>query len=146
MNSDKAIELFNQLAADYPRLFGPDQRYGGFGVGAGWEPILRKLAAQLDWLWDAQECPITICQIKEKFGGLRFYTGSVTDIMQACIDAAEHKSHQTCEDCGKYGTMRRGGWITCLCGPCAYAAKKPISEWEAKELGVTDAILEEPKE
>lgn len=137
------MELWNKLKADFPFLFGEDQRFGGFSVGDGWEPLLRELAEQLTWLWTAQECPIAVLQIKEKFGGLRFYTGGVTSIMQACIDVAEQRSHTICEDCGKRGSLRRGGWFTVLCAAHAYAAKKPISDWEAKDLGVTDHVPEE---
>lgn len=49
-----------------------------------------------------------IYQIKEKFGGLRFYSdGNMDDI--------EEMSTKTCEICGATGKIRAGGWLKTLC-------------------------------
>lgn len=58
-------------------------------------------------------------QIKEKFGGLRYYMGSETKAMTEAISEAERKSFETCEQCGAPGKLRRGGWISTLCDICA---------------------------
>lgn len=54
-------------------------------------------------------------QVKEKFGSLRFYLDGGTEEMHNLIDEAERASSVICEDCGKPGKMRKGGWIRCLC-------------------------------
>lgn len=57
-------------------------------------------------------------QVKEKFGGLRFYmtcgTGEIFDL----IDGAEALSYETCEECGSPGESRDTGWIRTLCDLC----------------------------
>lgn len=58
-------------------------------------------------------------QVKEKFGGLRFYMTHYTDEMSALIREAEQKAEQTCEVCGVVGESRGGGWIKTLCDSCA---------------------------
>ena len=56
-------------------------------------------------------------QIKEKFGGLRYYCSvdNYSDVY-ALIQAAEAESFVTCEDCGKPGILRTGRhWLSTLC-------------------------------
>jgi hypothetical protein len=57
----------------------------------------------------------TAVQVKEKFGGLRFYTNGATDIQDAYITFAEMISVRTCEVCGKPGKRTSDGWIRTLC-------------------------------
>jgi hypothetical protein len=79
-------------------------------VGDGWVPILQSLAADLVAMgWDRQ-----VLQIKEKFGGLRFYF-SGTDEMHERVRVAEAQAEVTCEGCGAPGKQRDGGWIKTLC-------------------------------
>jgi hypothetical protein len=83
-------------------------------VGLGWLPILDKLAEDLIALgWDR-----SVAQIKEKFGGLRFYIDDGTDAMYARIKQAEKECDETCEYCGQPGKARGGGWIKTLCATC----------------------------
>ena len=63
---------------------------------------------------------IEVIQVKEKFGGLRFYTSYTTKELNALIDEAEEKASKTCERCGKKGKLRcRRGWYATLCDECA---------------------------
>lgn len=57
-------------------------------------------------------------QVKEKFGGLRFYMTSETTEMSDFIRVAENISYKTCEICGKDGEPSEAGWITTLCENC----------------------------
>jgi predicted HicB family RNase H-like nuclease len=57
-------------------------------------------------------------QVKEKFGGLRFYMTSGTDEIYNLISEAEAKSRETCEECGKPGEERSMPWIRTLCDSC----------------------------
>jgi hypothetical protein len=59
-------------------------------------------------------------QIKEKFGGLRFYTYCDNEQIHKLIDIAETLSFKTCECCGRKGKLCNvEGWLTTLCGDCA---------------------------
>ena len=80
-------------------------------VGEGWWDIVDRLVSDLlDMGWSGQ-----LCDVKEKFGGLRFYINDGTDEMHYRIDAAEEESFKTCEICGKPGSPRGGSWIKTLC-------------------------------
>lgn len=84
----------------------------GYEVGPGWMKIVRPLVDQ------ANAEGATILQIKEKFGGLRFYVGGASEELLEAIDRAEEESYKTCEVCGEPGVPRRGGWIRTLCDGC----------------------------
>lgn len=93
----------------------PDQ------VGEGWQPIIRELEEQLI----ALDPDYTVDQIKEKFGGLRYYYFPTPGLGQETYDAmlnlvaeAEDKSYETCEDCGAPGKPGGVGWIRTLCDEC----------------------------
>jgi len=58
---------------------------------------------------------ITASQVKEKFGGLRFYTNGYTDEVSGMIRMAEAMSYRTCEECGSPGRSNSYGWISTLC-------------------------------
>lgn len=63
-----------------------------------------------------------IHQIKEKYGGLRFYAdGNMQDI--------EGISYHVCEECGYPGILRPGGWVKTLCDKCA----KPEARYRRRE-------------
>lgn len=80
-------------------------------VGPGWQPIVRKLIEDLKAIgWDGD-----IKQVKEKFGGLRFYTGSTNYEQDLLISRAEETAAKTCEVCGQPGELRGGGWLKTLC-------------------------------
>lgn len=91
-------------------------------VGSGWSAIIDKLIDDLIELgWDGQ-----LDQVKEKFGGLRFYTGAGThDIFQRIMEA-EKESFKTCEHCGKNGTLMKNsnGWYRTLCEECGSGQTK----------------------
>ena len=57
-------------------------------------------------------------QVKEKFGGLRFYMTHGTDEIFKLVNEAEALSYKTCEECGKPGEGRSDGWVHTLCDTC----------------------------
>lgn len=61
-----------------------------------------------------EELPV-IVQVKEKFGGLRFYVHNATDEVHNYIDFAESMSFRVCEMCGAPGEPRSDGWTKTLC-------------------------------
>jgi hypothetical protein len=89
----------------------PIKDAGFFCIGNGWLGMVKFLIEDLIKLgWDKQ-----ICQVKEKFGGLRFYINSGSDEIHKRIIEAERKSHEVCEKCGEPGKSISGGWIVTLC-------------------------------
>jgi hypothetical protein len=123
MNEDKDIidyETFaKSMESKYPKMF--QGRYGGFAVGAGWYPILETLCANIqshiDWrVKQGQDiAQVEVNQIKEKFGGLRFYYSGGDDEISGMVRMAEAWADIACEECGAAGKRRSGGWIRTLC-------------------------------
>ncbi len=58
---------------------------------------------------------VTVSQIKEKFGGLRFYYDGGDEYVVGLVDMAEMWANRTCETCGTLGKQRDGGWVRTLC-------------------------------
>lgn len=63
----------------------------------------------------AEELVPTASQVKEKFGGLRFYTNGATDKHHNYISFAESMSYCICEECGAPGKRYTDGWHQTLC-------------------------------
>jgi len=76
-------------------------------VGPGWGGLL-------DRLYDAIPPNAIVVQVKEKFGGLRFYVDAAPGWFFDLIHEAEDLSMKTCEECGEPG-YPAGGWIKTLC-------------------------------
>lgn len=57
----------------------------------------------------------TLVQVKEKFGGLRFYYDGGNATINAYVEFAEGMASRTCEVCGSPGKSRNTGWIKTLC-------------------------------
>jgi len=97
----------------------------GFCVNDGWYPILDTLSAQLEkeiiklkTKYPNEERIPRATQVKEKFGGLRFYMSTETDEIDWYIQEAVHKASHTCETCGNPGKSRLTSWIVTACDAC----------------------------
>lgn len=88
-----------------------DELFYGIETDDGWIPLLDELCKELKNL----NFNGKVTQVKEKFGGLRFYVSSATDKQNAIIDIYEKLSYFVCERCGKSGSLRSGGWVRTLC-------------------------------
>jgi hypothetical protein len=81
---------------------------------------------------------VTLDQVKEKFGTLRFYYSGGDDYISGMVSLAESLTGVTCEECGNVGERRGGGWIHTYCTPCEEAREikraKETEEWEHKKL------------
>ncbi len=128
-------ELDEALCKKYPKIF--KDRHGdpkqtlmcfGFECGDGWYKILDALCGNIQHYtdWNNQnhakgykqykEVPqLVAVQIKEKFGGLRFYYEGGDDQIYGMVRMAESWAAVTCEECGAPGESRSGGWIKTLC-------------------------------
>lgn len=58
---------------------------------------------------------LTVAQVKEKFGTLRFYADGGDHTSYCMISMAESMSSCTCEVCGAPGKLRSGGRARTLC-------------------------------
>lgn len=85
--------------------------YGGSGdIITQGEIDLRKQIMEEE----ASKVPVAV-QVKEKFGGLRFYVQAATDKHYNFISFAESMSYRTCEECGAPGKRYTDGWHRTLC-------------------------------
>jgi hypothetical protein len=112
-------EFAKRMEETYPNMF--KEAYGGFAVGAGWWTIIESLCnniqSHIDWqVKRGKDCPqVVVEQIKEKFGGLRFYYSGGDDEISGMVHMAESWAAHSCETCGAPGERRGGGWIRTLC-------------------------------
>lgn len=121
-------ELDQYLCKVYPKIF--KDRSGdpketlmcfGFECGDGWFQIINQLCNNiqhyLNWQnKDSEVVPqVVATQVKEKFGTLRFYYDGGDSKIDGMVRMAESMSGVTCEECGKPGKTRQGGWIKVLC-------------------------------
>ena len=130
MTNDNYEVFVAKLESTYPKMF--TQAYGGVAVGSGWYHIVEKLCSNIqshiDWQQKiAEQCAklnkpvpevatqVVVAQIKEKFGGLRFYYDGGDDYIRGLVSMAEAWADVTCEQCGAPGTRRSGGWLRTLC-------------------------------
>jgi hypothetical protein len=120
MSEDQEYEQFTKnMEERFPKMF--SSPYGGFAVGAGWYPILETLCDNIqnhvDWKnRETLVVPqVVVAQIKEKFGGLRFYYDGGDDYIRGLVSMAESWADRACETCGGAGKKRNGGWIRTLC-------------------------------
>lgn len=143
-----------ELIAAFPMVFVELRRVDGVivpmqhvNVRAGWYPLLHTLAATVapyikhpgDWYID---------QIKEKFGGLRFYVTCWHDsdsepgkAITAAIDAAEEASFHICETCGEPGALRNLSWVRTLCDACFEPHRKGVEDFEKSQAGKARAEM-----
>ena len=129
-------ELEQKLFETYPKIFsGKDKSIMeslipfGFECGDGWYTLIYELCKQLQFNTDHNNRPeqgntgrypqVEAVQVKEKWGGLCFYTNGTTDIQQGAIDFAEQMSYHICEKCGSTDDVQQTkGWVQSLCVKC----------------------------
>jgi len=93
----------------------------GFECGDGWFDILDQLMGNIqhhiDWKnkKEVVVAQVTLDQVKEKFGTLRFYYSGGDDEISGMVAMAESMSGVTCEECGSPGKRVGGGWVSTLC-------------------------------
>jgi len=116
---EKYDAFAKQMEDRFPKMFA--EPYGGFCCGEGWWPILEALCGQIqhhiDWKNKTSEvvAQVTVGQIKEKFGGLRFYYNGGDDAIDGMVRMAESWAARSCETCGNRATKQTTGWIKNLC-------------------------------
>lgn len=121
-------ELQEKLYSKYPKIFRQKDlpmnqtcMCWGIECGDGWYDILDTLCAwiqnRIDWQNRKEETvgQVEAVQVKEKFGGLRFYINGGDEEIYAAISMAEALSYRVCEICGSRGRQTKSGWIETLC-------------------------------
>ena len=77
---------------------------------------------------------IVASQVKEKFGGLRFYVEGASDKQYAVISWAESLSYGICENCGSTKDIgQTQHWITTICKDCYTKNPDTYNTWESYE-------------
>ena len=127
-----------EIAARYPRLFengvAPQWSY----VFPGWSDLVEQLCADLDAALPPGQ-GLRVVQVKEKFGGLRFYyhvdaAGDLANALTKIKAEAENRSFKMCEGCGVASAVRlHGGWYTTLCPACLAVVRAERAAERARE-------------
>lgn len=147
-------DLQTRLLEDFPDLY---CRGLHIACGGGWEPLLRRLSERITQI--VQSLPLespspadepsisdqrsteagqyagltaqSFCanQVKEKYGGLRFYMNKSTDEIRQAIQDAKAESVSTCETCGRSGKLRDAGWWFVACDEHNGDAAEAIKFW-----------------
>jgi len=95
------------------------------------QEVIDEAKAKMDE--EAIKVPVAV-QVKEKFGGLRFYVQAATDKHYNYISFAESMSYKTCEECGAPGKTYTDGWHMTLCDiHAAMNGKEEEYEYEENE-------------
>lgn len=115
-------ELDAALCEKFPKIFRDryeDKRTTamcwGFECGDGWFELLMDLCKNIQKYCDEIGSQVVAVQVKEKFGGLRFYVDRGDDHIYNLISEAELRSERTCEVCGIPGEVYGGSWLKTLC-------------------------------
>ena len=128
-------ERIKRLQEIYPQMYANTY---DIWVGPGWMPIVERLSHSIQqyidaansrrqWLIDNGKMKydelipepieqVTVAQVKEKFGELRFYYDGGDEYIAGLVEMAEQWAGHTCEECGKPGHLRGDlSWIKTLC-------------------------------
>lgn len=125
-------ERNDALTAKYPKIFSlnKDTKLSmPCECGDGWYWLLDHLCAAIQGYLDSNqhlEIPqVVAVQVKEKFGGLRFYAIGGDDVVDGLIRFAEGLSESICEVCGSTNDVGcTNGWLLTICKPC-YETSEP---------------------
>jgi len=154
MTEDKNSELTTK----YPKLFTGFQRPDDkgyypfwFECSDGWYTLISELAGDIQNYVDNKndsygykvkrgeakeedrpEYQVRAVQVKQKFGGLRFYVNGGDDFVDGMITFAESMSLKICEHCGNPGRSCGGGWIYTFCEPCETLDNKRREEYNTQ--------------
>ena len=127
-------ELQNKLFEKYPAIFKQKDLSNretamcyGITCGDGWYTLIDEMCGNIknrveNVNRDKPEEERIVCeavQVKEKWGGLRFYVAGGDDFTNGIINLAESMSYRICSECGNQSTpQKKRGWIYTLCDDC----------------------------
>lgn len=119
-------DFAEKLHRRFPKIYGEN---ADVCIDSGWQNIIFQLSlsiqnridfvnARHEKYPDLEGEPIeqvVVAQIKEKFGGLRFYYDGGDDYIAGLVEMAESWAGHTCEVCGQPGKSRDLSWLKTLC-------------------------------
>ena len=140
-------ELEETLFKKYPKIFRQKDlsmqetcMCWGIACGDGWYELIDQLCGEIqnrvdnvnrNMNYKIKNSPKTIVptvvekltceatQVKEKWGGLRFYVQGSDDYIDGLISMAESISYKICSSCGgKSSPKKERSWIYTLCTDC----------------------------
>jgi hypothetical protein len=94
----------------------------GCEIDDGWFDLLRACCALLQAESERSGLGMKLLQVKEKWGLLRNYAESLSEVAQHILRTTERQSADICEKCGSrtgVTTLPRPDWIKTLCTKCA---------------------------
>ena len=128
----------------------------GFECSDGWFSLVKNLCEDISQYFITKHGGIpedfSVLQVKEKFGGLRFYISGAPAEVHDIIRDAELESYYICEHCGKvcpkyvkggeYVSFHRDDlpWVLTLCDSCLalhlkerkLSFKSYVSDWQMR--------------
>lgn len=107
-------KLESKLKSAFPKIFDKDFY---FQCGDGWYDLIYDLSSQIQKICDDRLCEqVTAAQVKEKFGGLRYYIDGGNQKIFDLIYSAEEQSLTICEETGNRGSIHsKKGYMKTLC-------------------------------
>jgi len=142
-------EMDKYLVETYPKLY--VNRYAdmkttamcwGFDCNEGWFWLIKNLSQCIQSYIDNNQHmnipQVVVDQVKEKFGGLRYYYHGGDDTIHGMVWLAEHMSYYICENCGTTENVgQTEGWIRVLCEKCATDGGY-IEDWKKNDTEETE--------
>lgn len=127
MNNLSKEEFEKKLVERFPNLY--RDMYGdrgttclsfGLECGNGWHQLIWNLSEKIEevllTLPESERINFKVAQVKEKFGGGRFYIDGINEKISSLIREFEVNTFKTCEECGETGIKRvKGMWIYVSC-------------------------------
>lgn len=123
-------ELEQYITKKFPKMYaelGEQEPFTlfGFECGDGWFRIILWLSESIQNHIDSHNTwyakhgekkpieQVKVCQVKEKFAGLRFYYSGGDDVIRGMVALAETVAYNTCEETGATNEVGRNtkGWI-----------------------------------
>lgn len=151
---DKLYKKYNSIFKDRTRSIQESCMPWGICTGNGWYNLIDALCATLENVeHNYQGIKVVASQVKEKYGGLRFYyniegtcnskekINRAHGLIDGAVRLAESLSNKTCEECGSPATVRTKGWIVNLCKSCY----KIRIEEHKKQLKKVKVLLKKEK-
>ena len=83
---------------------------------SGWDEIVYELSEKIRTYCDNMKVVIHVSQVKEKFGGLRFYYRPHDKNIDKFIAESAKKTFETCQICGEHDSLSNNyGGLSVLC-------------------------------
>ncbi|MCP3685240.1 MAG: hypothetical protein GY861_21460 [bacterium] len=116
------VKTFPTLYCDYDKHYSESLLAFGFDCFDGWFDLIYQLSSDLISTNDSEH-NVVAAQVKEKFGGLRFYVYYASPEQYQIVNNAKKESYKICEKCGTRGGVTTGrsdgsDWISTLCSRC----------------------------